>query len=295
MTLSSAQGRYGLTATVRSTGTGVSGSPSIGFAPVPISFPDATTVYVARCIIARAGDQAVIALSENNTESSDAWVAGTAQQETATIIAAGGCTENGTMTLVLTAAGLAGSPRNIAVPLTTTAHTTAALIAAAARTALSADVAVAALFTIGGTAANILLIRRATATYTIPGGTLPLFPADDATLNLAIPSGLGVTAASTSTDTTAGVATSGAYWIDGDGNDFEGEAIPTLTDLYGLLIKSNSGAFDVSSTGGEYGDEMVSGQTTLRLSDNTNVLPVPSVTVTATGGACDLTLTVLGA
>jgi hypothetical protein len=294
MTLSSAQGRYALTAVGTATSTGVSGSPSIGFSPVPLTYPDAAVAYVARCILAANTDEAVIALATGVTSASDAWTAGTAQVDTATIVAAGGCTENGNMTLVVTAAGMTGSPKNVVVALTTTAHTTAALLAAAARTALAADTALAALFTIGGTGADITLTRKPTSTFTIPTGTLSLYPADDATLNLAIPSGLGVTAAPTSADTTPGVASAGAYWIDGDAKDFEGVTLPTMTVLFGILIKSNSGAFIVTTGGSEFGDEMVDGQTVLRLSNATTALPIATATITASG-VCDFTVTVVGA
>ena len=294
MTLSSAQGRYALTAVGTATSTGVSGSPSIGFSPVPLTYPDAAVAYVARCILAANTDEAVIALGSGVTSASDAWTAGTAQVDTATIVAAGGCTENGNMTLVVTAAGMTGSPKNVVVALTTTAHTTAALLAAAARTALAADTALAALFTIGGTGADITLTRKPTSTFTIPTGTLSLYPADDATLNLAIPSGLGVTAAPTSADTTPGVASAGAYWIDGDAKDFEGVTLPTMTVLFGILIKSNSGAFIVTTGGSEFGDEMVDGQTVLRLSNATTALPIATATITASG-VCDFTVTVVGA
>jgi hypothetical protein len=293
MTLSSAQGRYALNAVGTATSTGVSGSPSIGFAPVPITYPDAAVAYVARCILAATTDEAVLALATGVTSASDAWTAGTAQVETATIVAADGCTTNGTMTLVVTAAGMTGSPKNVAVALTTTAHTTAALIAAAARTALAADTAVAARFTIGGSGADITLTRRPTSTFTIPSGTLSLYPADDGTLNLAIPSGLGVTAAATSTNTTSGVATAGAYWIDGDAKDFEGVTLPTMSDFYGILIKSNSGSFTVTTGGSEFSDEMVSGQAVLRLSDGTTALPIATATFTASA-VCDFTVTVIG-
>jgi hypothetical protein len=294
MTLSSALGRYALSAVGNATSTGVSGSPSIGFSPVPIAYPAATVAYVARCILAAATDQAVIDLDSGDTSASDSWTAGTAQLNTATVIAAGGATSNGTMTLVLTAAGMTGSPKNIAVPLTTTAHTTAALIATAARAALAADPAVSALFTLGGTGADITLLRKSTPTFTIPGGTLSFFPANDDTLNLAIPSGLGVTAAPTSTNTIPGVATAGAYWIDGDGNDFEGVPLPTMSVLFGVLIKSNSGAFAVTTGGDEFADQMIDGQTVLRLSDGSTALSVATATFTA-DAVCDFTLTVLGA
>jgi hypothetical protein len=119
--------------------------------------------------------------------------------------------------------------------------TTAALVAAAARTALEAVTVVAERFTIGGTGAEITLTRKPASTFTVPGGTLNLYPANDATLNLAIPSGLGVTAAATSADTTAGVATSGTKIYDGDGKDVEGVTIPTISFVNAMLLQCASG------------------------------------------------------
>jgi hypothetical protein len=79
----------------------------------------------------------------------------------------------------------------------------------------------------------------------VPGGTLNLYAANDATLNLAIPSGLGVTAAGTSTNTTAGVVSSGCKIYDGDGKDLEGSTLPNSSTIHAVKI-------DVSSTDESY-------------------------------------------
>jgi len=182
----------------------------------------------------------------------------------------------------------------VAVALTTTAHTTAALIAAAARTALAADSAVSGRFTIGGTGADITLERKPTSTFTVPGGTLNLYAADDATLNLAIPSGLGVTAASTSTGTTSGQASDGVKIYDA-GTDFEGVAIPTLAEINGIMIKNQgSTSFDLTGGGTDVLSTVTPGEIVLRANADTVIGLDSQFTITATGVA-DVVITVIGA
>jgi len=120
------------------------------------------------------------------------YVAGTAQVDTATVTAASGATSNGNLVVTVAAAGMAGSPLAINVPLTTAANT-AALVAAQVRSVLGATMSVTAMFTVGGTGATATL-TRSTPT------------ANDTTLNIGIAAGLGVSAAASSANTTAGVA-----------------------------------------------------------------------------------------
>lgn len=136
------------------------------------------------------------------------YVAGTAQVETATVVAASGATSNGNLTVTITAAGMTGSPLALVVPLTT-AMNSAALVAAEIRAFLE-DAAVLALFTVGGTGATVTLTANS-------------LRANDTTLNIAIAAGLGVTAAATSANTTPGVArvmatpaTAGDQMVDAD-------------------------------------------------------------------------------
>ena len=214
----------------------------IGLAPTSLSIASANTVWAAQALLVGSATDLVITLAAASSTGTTAWTAGSAQVETATITAASGCTTNGTMTLVVTASGLTGSPLNVDVPLTTAAHTTAALIAAAARTALAANTAVAALFTVGGSTTAITLTRKPLATYTVGAASVPTYPANDTSLNLAIPAGLGVTVAASSTNTTAGVLSAGCYLADGDGKDFEGVTLtPIATDkLGGFVIKNHT-------------------------------------------------------
>lgn len=117
-----------------------------------------------------------------------------AQVETAT--AAGTVTKAGNAAVTVTAAGLTGSPKTIAVPVAL--NDNAAAIATKIRAALAADAAVAAMFTVGGATDAVILTKKLPA-------------ANDTTLNIAIDDGTGegasegVTTAASSANTTAGV------------------------------------------------------------------------------------------
>lgn len=98
----------------------------------------------------------------------------------------------GNIEVIVTAAGMTGSPKtiNVAVALNDDADAVAGKI----RTALAADADVAAMFTVGGLGANVALTAIKSA-------------ADDATLNIAVDNGTaaGLTPDATSNNTTAGV------------------------------------------------------------------------------------------
>ena len=117
---------------------------------------------------------------------------GTAQVETAT--AAGTASGNGNVAVTITSAIVAGSPLAISVPITS--GDTASVWAGKVRTALAANLAIAKRFAVSGTSASIILTSRQAA-------------ANDSTLNIALANGSpspGITPATTSADTTAGVA-----------------------------------------------------------------------------------------
>lgn len=132
-------------------------------------------------------------MTGTSSANTTAGVAPVAQVETAT--AAGSITGSGNATVVVTAAGMTGSPKTISVAVLN--GDTAAQWADKVRTALAADSAVAALFTVGGSTTAITLTR------TSPAGV-----ANDATLNISLDNGTctGITTAATSANTTAGVA-----------------------------------------------------------------------------------------
>jgi phage tail sheath gpL-like len=116
---------------------------------------------------------------------------GRAQVETAT--AAGTITGSGNAAVVITAAGMTGSPKTLAVAVLE--NDTAADWAAKVRTALDNDAAVTALFTVGGSTTAITLTQKANT-------------GNDATLNIALTNGTctGITPAASSANTTAGIA-----------------------------------------------------------------------------------------
>lgn len=119
----------------------------------------------------------------------------TAQVETATVVAASGATGNGDLPVTVTGADILGSPLTINVPLTTAANS-ASLVATEIRAALAANSAVAARYTVGGSAANVVLTR------TVPTD-------NDATLSVSWTNVLGISALAASVNTTAGVGTAG--------------------------------------------------------------------------------------
>ena len=113
-----------------------------------------------------------------------------AQVETATVV--GAIIDAGNAEVIVTAAGMTGSPKTKSVAVE--ALDDASAVAGKIRTALDADEDVTALFAVSGTGADVVLTRLAPA-------------ADDASLNISIDNGTctGLTPAATSADTTAGV------------------------------------------------------------------------------------------
>ncbi len=112
------------------------------------------------------------------------------QIETAT--AAGTITSSGDAQVIVTAAGMTGNPKTLAVAVLE--NDTAAQWAEKIRTALTDDAAITAMFTVGGADASIILTRK-------------VYAADDGTLNVALADGtcVGITAAPASANTQAGV------------------------------------------------------------------------------------------
>ena len=238
MTLTQAQATFGLRAFGTPTGTNISNDVQIGIAPTTIALPSADVAYSVGCLLADSTADFAIDLADGDTTGTTAWTAGTAQIETAT--AAGTITASGNAEVIVTAAGMPGSPKTILVAVEN--GDTAAVWAGKVRTALAADTAVAARFDVSGDSTSIILTRKPSNTYVIGTTSVPIRLANDGTLNIALDNGTctGITPAATSANTTAGVATAGAYLFDGDGKDFEGITIPTIVSLLGFLIESPS-------------------------------------------------------
>lgn len=112
------------------------------------------------------------------------------QVETATVV--GAIINPGNATVIVTAAGMTGTPKTISVAVA--ALDDASAVAGKIRTALGLDAAVIALFAVSGATDKVILTKLAPA-------------ADDTSLNISIDNGTctGLTTAATSADTTAGV------------------------------------------------------------------------------------------
>jgi hypothetical protein len=115
-----------------------------------------------------------------------------------TAVAAGTVTGTGNATITVTANGMTNSPKAISVAVSS--GDTASIVGGLIRTALAFDVDVAALFLVSGSGANVVLTKHVAA-------------ANDDTLNIAIANGTctGLTAAPTSTNTTAGTGLTNGY------------------------------------------------------------------------------------
>jgi len=298
MTIKTPRATFGLNCRVTPVKSGTSGTLQVGANNETVTLTNTKQVSF-NAVIAGATSDLIIDVSDLDNTGSTAWTAGTAQVETATITAAGGCTSDGDMTLTVTSAGMTGSPKAVAVAINTVDHTTAALIAAEARTALAADTDVSGRFAIGGTGADIVLTRKGTTTYTVNGTSVPIYPADGV-LNVAIPGGLGVTAAATSTGTTAGVKTVGTYAPDLDGNDFEGEASGGITTVDAIYIKnaSTSPANALLTQSTVLTDYPLTPGDIIQVAGTTGLLPTSDITIetSATGDeSCFVTVTIAGA
>ena len=279
MDISQTRAFSGLRMVATPTASLVTNDVTIGVPSTNTAIADVDTGYAVRALIVGASSDLVLDLADNDSTGTTAWTAGVAQVETAT--AAGTVTASGNATVVVTAAGMTGTPKTISVPVLN--GDLAATWAGKVRTALAADAAVAALFTVDGTTTAIRLTRKPTATYTVGSTSVPLYAADDATLNISLNNGTstGITPAATSANTTGGTLTAGVYLLDGDGKDFEGVNLSAIASnrLGGVLITNQSGSA---------GDILVSTVSTLV---DFPVQPDGSLQVTAKN--CDQALEVL--
>jgi hypothetical protein len=288
MNLANSRATIGLTTKATPTSTAVNGTVQIGDNPQTITFPDADVAYSVRAFFAAGSPELDLATTTGSTTGSTAWVAGTAQVETAT--AATTATGSGNITVTVTSAGMTGSPLAITVPIVS--GDTASAWAGKVRTALAANATIAARFTVSGTTTAIVLTRKPGTVLTDGTETVNLLLADDATLNIAIAAGTtGVSAVVTSTDTTAGVVTSGVLIRDGDAKDFEGVTIPTCVPKAVLLVNGGTSALEIDG-GGTLANLDIEGGSSILFAGG-NVL-TGETALTFTGSSTYLTVTVLG-
>ena len=225
MNLTGTEVRVGMTAAANVSSVNTTGSVTIGTPVAALVYTDAPTVaYSLRMDIAD-GKTLVLYMATGAVTGADP---GVLQVETATVVAAAGITTAGDATVIVTAANLAGSPLTVSVPLLLTDNT-ASLVATKIRASLTANTAIASIFTVGGATASITL-------------TAKIAIANDPALNISIANGTcaGITAAPTSTSTTAGVLKTQSYRISGavwDQTDFEGEPLPVMTKVHCVNVK----------------------------------------------------------
>ena len=239
MAISSTLSNTGTSFTVIPTSSLTSGRLTLGLSATSQSFTTADIGYAISARLTTASTTATLDVQSGVCTGSAAFVAGTAQVETTTVVAASGATSNGNCIVTVTGASLTGSPLAVTVALTT-ASNTATLVAAALAAGLQANAAIAAKYTVTSSGAIIIL--------TVKADNDGNYIAYDGTLNIAIPAGLVITAAATSTNTTAGVASSGVNVLDGDGKDFEGVTLASMARIYALEINVTSGT--ASATNG---------------------------------------------
>jgi len=277
MTLSGTEVRFGLLATADPSAVNVSGSQSIGTSTRALVYTDVPTVAYSMGMIIQDGDTLTLNLS---TGAVTGTVAGTNQVETATIVAAAGATTAGNLNVTVTSALVTGSPLLVPVALLLTDNT-ASLVATKVRAALTATAAITAHYTVGGTGADYTLTAIEKA-------------ANDSTLNLAHANGTsaGITTATTSTNTTAGVGTSRAYKFTGvtwDATDYEGRALPTMTQVHSMLIRSDSTTVTVEIADGTNTNIFTAPFMSLQ-SSPTGAHPSAGDTVTFEGDVAPITL-----
>lgn len=295
MITQSARATVGLFATVTPSSSRTTGAVQIGSnnLSVPVVTPD--SAYCVRAIYSTAAETMTLNLLTGVTSAATAFVAGVAQVTTATAV--GTVTVAGNASVVVTAAGMTGSPKTLAVPVAVS--DTPTLWAAKVRTALNADTAVNAMFAASGAGAAIVLTRKA-RTFSLPVGVHSQFFANDATINVALATGTatGITAAPTSAATTAGVVTTGVKIYD-DATDFEGTAIASLTPkavFYSLGdrgVEAGVGRATVDGSGPDLMQIPTNGSC-LQSGNGAAVMAIDTtVAIASVTGFIDLTITVV--
>ena len=218
----------------------MSNSVRLGKGNASTALSSATKVVTFDAIMQGSSSDLVVDVSDLDSTGTTAWSAGTAQIEKA--IAVGTIGTAGNAEVVVTAADVTGSPLTFSVAVA--ASDTDEQWAAKVRTALAANSALTEHYTVDGTETKIELHRKASVQHTIQGEVVGAYPANDATLNISLDNDTctGITTAATSTDHTAGVASSGVYVPALDGNDFEGIATGGASNLHGIYIKNSTPA-----------------------------------------------------
>jgi len=233
-TITNPRAIFALLAAGTHTKTNVRNDVEIGVAQTTLNLTGATKAYCVSATLATTGDTLTI---DTTTGVATIGTTPVAQVETATAAGTIGTTGNATVTV--TGARITGSP--LAVSVAVVSGDTASVWAGKVRTALNATAAITSVYTVGGSTTSIVL------TETDPEN-------NDTTLNIALANGTctGITAAPSSTNTTAGVGGVKLTNNTGDGKDFEGVSLGAMPACYGFLVKCVSGSLHVDHDGGSY-------------------------------------------
>jgi hypothetical protein len=267
-----------LTATQTPTRTSTSGTTTLGLRSLKTKFTEGDSIMVVRKLRAfGTGQVANLTIKNSFVGSTSTYVAAVAQVETAT--AAGTITLAGNATVTVTSGALTGSPLAISVPVALS--DTAATWAVKVRTALAANAAIAAKFTVGGSSTAISLTRIKPDDYGV---------SNDSTLNIALANGTctGITAAPTSANTTSGAVASGFYWDVTVNEDGEGIALPAAAVLSAFLIYCVAGSANYETDGspGLIGQLSAAGSIGFHsAADALGILSVGEVDITTTTAA----------
>ena len=273
-TISNPRAIYGLIATGTPTKTQVANDAEIGIGATTLALTGATKAYCINATLAGILNEVVIDLTTGIATFSPNPVS---QVETATVVAGAGATSSGNLAVTVTAAGVTGSPLAFSVALVSGVDTTATLIAAKIRTAFNASAALVALYTVGGSGADVTLTRTVAAN-------------NDSTLNIAITAGLGVSAIASSTNTVTGVGGVVLKNNGGDGKDFEGITLGTGLDTKAILVRVISGEVDLTINGNSTGT-LVTGEFLMMSKPDSGV--VGGVNIVSSSEDCEFEATIL--
>jgi hypothetical protein len=274
-TISGPRAIYGLFGTGTPTKTQSSGNVQIGIGSNSLPLTGATKAYCVSATLANTGNTLTI---DTETGIGTPGTAPVSQVETAT--AAGTIGTSGNAAVVVTGARITGSPITLAVAVVS--GDTASVWAGKVRTALNANAAISSKYTVGGTTTSISL-------------TEIIAENNDSTLNISLANGTctGITAAPTSDNTTTGIGGVKLTNNTGDGNDFEGVPLGTMTGVFGMCIKNTgSGILQIDVDGTDYVAFLAAGSVATLSDPNATSDLIGDMTITA-DGVCSVEVTII--
>lgn len=269
-----------LQGSARPTASGSAGNLQIGSANLAISYPAATHFIYTKRLRIFDTSEATLQLLDAVCSVASSYGEPVAQVETATAL--GTVTTSGNVIVTVTADGLTGSP--LAIPVAVVDTDTSATWAGKVRTALAANAAITAMFTVGGSGTSIRLTRIINdAGY-----------ANDDTLNITLANGTsaGITPSS-SANTTAGSGAYGAIWDIPEGYDAEGLPVPVLSAIDAIQITGVRGEAEFA-----HGTANFTGLTGIGslylVADPTNLPYAGDLVITGLGTTVEVLITVVG-